>query len=91
MAYNPAMYHEAESEAKALVPITTNRVRPLEKREYYMEWWKLGSQENDIRVGYFHSGKVKAFVKMFMNFKSYNIIYLERVHDKKVLWNRRAR
>jgi len=61
------------------------------KREYYMEWWKHGNDEKDIDIGHFHSSNLKRFLRLFISFKKYNLIYLMRCQDKKVLWNRRAR
>ncbi len=91
MAYNP----RSLDEDKSLVPVIKkfmkpNGIRKDGKREYYMEWWQLGDPETAIAVGTFHSSHIKAFVKMFMGFKKYIVIFLRREHDQKILWDKRS-
>lgn len=86
MAYNPRRDPNSE-DSKALVRFLAPT--PIIKNEYYMEWWRIGDQATDINTGMFRSSYIKNFVKMFMGFRRYTIVYLERCHDRKVLWNRR--
>ena len=84
-----------KANTKALVvappPLPPAIIKRRIKREYYMEWWKYGNDEKDIDIGHFHSSNLKHFLKLFISFKKYNLIYLMRCQDEKVLWNRRAR
>ena len=88
MAFNPRP--EIEND-KALVPAVQRFMAsaPTTKREYYMEWCRIGDSATDINTGMFRTSYIKKFVQMFMGFKRYTIVYLERCQDKKVLWNRR--
>jgi len=80
-------------DAKALVKFM--KPAPRTKTKYYMEWWALGDLPTAISVGCFSSAYIKSFVKMFAKLKNingtkkYNVLFLQRTHDRKVLWDRR--
>lgn len=86
MAFNPKT---AVPDDKALVRFM--KPVPIKKTEYYMEWWRLGEPSESWEAGYFHSAYLKAFVKMFMNLRKFNVLFLQRVHDRTVLWDRRGK
>jgi hypothetical protein len=60
------------------------------KREYYMEWWEVGTDHNSIEMGHFHTGNLRSFLKLFLELKRFTVIYLERVADGKVVRDVRA-
>lgn len=60
------------------------------KREYYMEWWEVGTDHNSIVTGHFHTGNLRSFLKLFLDLKKFTVIYLERVADGKVVRDARA-
>jgi hypothetical protein len=95
MSFNPRPHlDDVKPEDKAVIPATPSlppAVAANPKKEYYMEWWEIGSPSSDIRCGLFHTAKIKHFVRMFMAFKKYTIVFLMRQHDQNVLWDRRSR
>jgi hypothetical protein len=98
MAYNPKNKSRPEIDADENVANSTAMVRFLKpnpirkdgKREYYMEWWRLGDPETAIDLGTFHCANIKTFVKMFMGLKKFTVIFLRREHDQRILWDRRS-
>ena len=82
MAYNLGI-DQQQAEAAA-APKSTN------KEKYRIEWWQIGTNEKDIQMGEFHSANLKHFVKVFRSSGRYTLIYLERVRDGKVLFDRRS-
>jgi hypothetical protein len=68
-----------------LKPITTNETECGVKREYYMEWWKIGTDHKEIETSWFHSGHIKNFLTQFLAGNKRTVIFLERVEDKKIL------
>ncbi len=58
--------------------------------EYYIEWWKLGTNESDIEAGQFRTRNLKHFVHLFGSLKHLSMIFLRRVHDNKTLLDRRT-
>ncbi len=57
--------------------------------EYYIEWWKLGTDERDIEAGRFRTNNLKHFVKLFGGFEDLSMVFLERCHDSRVLLDKR--
>lgn len=98
MAFNPAMTVVKEApnaEDKALMPVSPAMVaafrRMANKREYYMEYWKLGDPPEAIMTGQFSTANIKHVVKKVVGSGKYSIVFLMRLADQKVLWNRRTR
>ena len=61
----------------------------MEKNEYYIEWWKLGTDARDIEGGHFRTNNLKHFVRLFGTFKHLAMVLLKRCHDDKILYDRR--
>ena len=60
------------------------------KYESYIEWWKLGTNDQDIEAGQFRTSNLKHFIKMFGGHKHLSLIFLQRCHDGKILFDRRT-
>lgn len=86
MAFNPRP-EDVSSRSKDLPPAPVSK-RP--KYEYFVEWWRLGTDERDIEAGQFRTSDIKHFVKMFGRFKHLSMVFLRRCHDDKVLLDRRV-
>jgi len=68
-------------------PIT----KPLgERRKYYIEWWKIGTDNALIESGEFHTANIKNFARKFLATGKYTLVYLRREVDGKVLQDRRS-
>jgi hypothetical protein len=60
------------------------------KEQYYMEWWRIGDEQAHIENGEFHTNDIRNFVKTFLSFNKYTIVYLVRCRDNTVLKNARS-
>ena len=76
--YDITKIHELPAPAQELEKLGISR-------EYYMEWWKIGDEHNAIESGHFHTAALRYFLTIFLGFKKYTVIYLERVQDGKVI------
>jgi hypothetical protein len=62
----------------------------LNRYEYYIEWWKLGTAETDIEAGQFRTANLKHFINVFKSYKYLSLVFLKRCHDDRVLLDRRT-
>lgn len=60
------------------------------KEKYYMEWWEIGTSKADIEAGEFHSSNIKHFIKTFLGFQKYTVVYLKRCRDNAVMKDARS-
>jgi len=60
------------------------------KREYYMEWWEIGTDPAKIETGHFHTGHLREFLTMFMRLKKFSVVYLRRETDGKIVRDARS-
>jgi hypothetical protein len=59
------------------------------KERYYVEYWKWGTPPADIRAGEFATNNLKHCVKLILSGNKRNIVYLKRLSDGKVIWDRK--
>jgi hypothetical protein len=96
MAFNPAMVEAPpKAEDKALIPVSARQLAlltaPRPKKKYYMEFWRLGDPATAIQVGEFETANIKHVVRKVIGGGRYNVVFLMRLHDQKILWDRRTR
>ena len=75
-----------------LKPIEELKTRPAgEKDKFIIEYWRVGDPESDIVRDEFHIHplSVKTFIAGLLRFGKYTLVYLERVKDGKVIYDRR--
>jgi hypothetical protein len=82
MAFNLGIPEIKESTGDVLLK------RP--KYEYYIEWWKLGSDAKDIEAGQFRTSNLKHFITVFKGHKHLSLVFLKRCHDDRVLYDMRT-
>ena len=91
MAYNPRPELDDTDEDKPIEvppPLPKLPMHSTEcglRREYYIEWWVVGTDHSEIEMGHFHTGNLKHFLTVFLGRKKYTVVYLERVEDGKVI------
>jgi hypothetical protein len=56
-----------------------------------MEFWRLGDPATAIQVGEFETANIKHVVRKVIGGGRYNVVFLMRLHDQKILWDRRTR
>ena len=62
----------------------------LPRYEYYIEWWHLGTNAADIESGQFRTSNLKHFIRVFKKHTHLSLVYLRRIHDDKVLYDKRT-
>jgi len=73
-----------------LKPIVGKLAAPGEKKEYYMEWWVVGTEHKLIEQGNFHTANIKYFLQTFLKTKKYTVVYLENVKTGNVVRDARS-
>jgi hypothetical protein len=65
--------------------------KPSPLIRYYVEWWEIGDPESAINVGEFSCRNIKHVVKLVIADGKRSIVFISRVKDGKVIWDRRAK
>jgi len=86
MAFNP----RPKDNSRDLKDPGTDAVLKCPKYEYYIEWWKLGTDARDIEAGQFRTSNLKHFINLFKGYKHLSLVFLQRCHDSKILYNKRT-
>lgn len=68
------------------LPAFTKEV--TEKIGYYIEIWKLGCKESDVIADVFNTNNIKHVLSLIVN-AGHSVVYLQRLTDNKVIWNKR--
>lgn len=79
---------EVDANKRPLKPIPHNIRKPGKKLEYYIELWKLGNATNDKHATMFKTANIKHVLSLILK-AGHTIVYLMRVKDKKVIWDKR--
>ena len=77
---------EVDKDKHPLKPIPHNIKKPGKKLKYYIEIWKLGETNKVSTV--FKTANLKHIISLIVN-AGHHIVYLMRMKDKKVIWNKR--
>ena len=86
MAFNPRSNNDTEKPKDPGDNVLLKRP----KYEYYIEWWRLGTDSQDIEAGQFRVSNIKHFVRVFIGHKHLSLVHLRRCHDDKILYDRRT-
>ena len=81
---------ELRFDKKPLKPASELEMTKGPRLEYYIEWWKVGTDHKEIETGYFHSANIRNFVKCLLSGQKYTLVYLRREKDQAVMKDARS-
>jgi hypothetical protein len=79
---------EVDQEGKKLKPLPLPMKSLGPKIDYYIEMWKMGTAVDKVIATIFSTANIKHAVKLIYR-ANHTVLFLQRSHDAKVLWNQR--
>jgi hypothetical protein len=79
---------EVDQEGKKLKPLPLPMKSLGKKLEYYIEMWKVGKPTDDIIATIFSTANITHVMKLIYR-ANHTVLFLQRSHDAKVIWNQR--